>query len=75
MVEIINNADFLKNKKDETAAGRLDNLLRNNGREIAGGVLDFFGGAFVDIADGASCAEWHRITPDLEIWVTLKRRC
>lgn len=74
MVETIKIADFLKNKKDETAGGRLEYLLINDGLDIAGGTLDFFSGAFVDLADGASCAEWHRITPNLEIWVTIKRR-
>lgn len=74
MVETFNLADFLQRKKDVTGDGRLENLLKADGRELAGGTIDFFADAFVDIADGAECAEWHKITPHLEVFITVKRR-
>ena len=78
MVEFVKTADFLKSKKDESAApdggDAFSELLKIDGCQIAAGVIDFLSKAIVNLADGANCDEWHKITPNLEIYVTIKNR-
>lgn len=78
MAEFVKITDFLNSKKDEIAApcgiGDFYNLLKVDGHELAAGAFDFLAGAIVDIADGAKCAEWHKITPHLEVFLTIKKR-
>ena len=64
-------AEFEEKKADLM---KLNDLLRSDGREMTAAIFDFLGGAFVDIADGALCAEMHRQFDHTEIWITLKAR-
>ena len=85
MTEIMSLAEFLQ--KNSSLAKReaefeakkadllkLNDLLRTDGREMSGAIFDFLASAFVDIADGAVCDEFHRQFEKTEIWITLKRR-
>ena len=53
---------------------KLNDLLRTDGREMSAAIFDFLAAAFVDIADGAICAEMHKEYDKTEIWITLKAR-
>ena len=84
MAEMIKLKDFLKpsfeaiekekQQKEAESVKSLVELLKIDGAPIANSLIEFLAGAFVDIADGATCVEWEKLTENLEIYLNIKKR-